>query len=150
SPRSFVVEDVNRDGIPDVIVANQCVLSTDCSIGSVNLLLGNSDGSLSNALVRPSGGFGTFAVAVADLNGDNRPDLIIGSQCQSSSVCSSGVITVVPNFDTFFSFSSGDQGAFCLATADFDGDGRTDLAVCSGGHLNILLSNGNFSFEPAT
>jgi hypothetical protein len=71
---SVAIADVNGDGKPDLIVADQgCVT---CGDGSASVLLGNGDGTFQPGVPYDSGGRFTNFVAVADVNGDGKPDLI--------------------------------------------------------------------------
>src|SRR5215472_12947691 len=74
---SLVVADVNGDGKPDVLVANQCFSHANCAVGGVGVLLGNGNGTFQPALSYASGKGRASSVAVADLNGDGRADLVV-------------------------------------------------------------------------
>ena len=76
---SIAVGDVNGDGHPDVIVANQCQSNSNCSSGSgaVSVLVGNGDGTLQPPITYASGAKDGWSVAVADVNGDMKRDLIV-------------------------------------------------------------------------
>jgi FG-GAP repeat len=39
-PQSIALGDVNGDGKPDLVVANACISASDCSSGTVSVLLG--------------------------------------------------------------------------------------------------------------
>src|SRR5215469_12740269 len=81
SASSVAVADVNRDGKLDLLVANQCVSLNNCNTGSVSVLLGNGDGTFQTAVSYGSGGLDAHSVAVADLNGDGKPDLVVANGC---------------------------------------------------------------------
>jgi autotransporter-associated beta strand protein len=73
-PRAAFIADMNKDGRPDLVVANR-------DEGSVVLLLGNGNGAFGQPMALPLGptkaknGDESRQVAVADFNGDGRPDV---------------------------------------------------------------------------
>src|SRR5262249_59918431 len=71
NPNSVAVGDFNRDGKPDLAVANR--LSNN-----VTILLGDGAGGFSQAASSPVGA-GSFPryMAVGDFNGDDKPDLAV-------------------------------------------------------------------------
>jgi hypothetical protein len=109
---SVAVADVNGDGKPDLLVTNSCVSSSNCANGTVSVLLGNSDGTFHAAVTYDSGGNGGGSVAVADVNGDGRPDLVVANNCASSGSCANGTVSVLlgngdGTFQTAVVYSSG-------------------------------------------
>lgn len=74
---------------------------------------------------------GVDEIAIADIDGDKRPDIILtGSNSLVSimrNTSSGGVIT----FDPPFSYSLSTAGR-ALCVGDFDGDGKIDIAVAAG------------------
>ena len=75
---SVVVGDVNGDGMLDLVVANSCADST-CTNGSVSVLLGNGDGTFKAAVSYGSGGYAASSVAVADVNGDGKQEMVVAN-----------------------------------------------------------------------
>jgi FG-GAP-like repeat/FG-GAP repeat len=73
------VGDVNGAGKPDVLVTNYCTTYTNCD-GTVSALLGNCDGTFQTAVAYDSAGYEAAAVAVADVNGDGKLDLLVGAR----------------------------------------------------------------------
>ena len=94
---SVAVADINGDGEPDLLVANWC--GPYCA-GSVGVLLGNGDGSFQAAVNYGSGGSQPVSVAVADVNGDGKPDLLVANLCVSKSNCANGTVGVLINTGT--------------------------------------------------
>jgi hypothetical protein len=78
--RSVAVADVNGDGKPDLVVANNCASGGDCTKGTVGVLLGNGNGTFRPTVNYSSGGNDLPSVAVADVNGDGKPDLVVSNR----------------------------------------------------------------------
>src|SRR6266550_3610876 len=76
---SVAIADVNGDGKPDLFVANRFACES-CANGSVAVLLGNGDGTFQSAVTYDSGAPQTETLAVVDINGDTKLDLIVGNR----------------------------------------------------------------------
>lgn len=159
---SIAVGDVNGDGKPDLVIANDCASSNNCANGSVGVLLGNGDGTFQAAVSFNTGGFHASSVAVVDVNGDGLADIIVG-ECASSSSCDGTAAVLISNgngtFQTAVPYFAGGYTASAVSVADVNGDGRPDLIVanqcanvddCSNGVIGVLLGNGNGTFVAAT
>ena len=166
---SVAVGDVNGDGKPDLVVTDSCA----CDLG-VAVLLGNGDGTFQTAVAYNSGGAFADSIAIADVNDDGIPDLVVANECGnfSNNTCSgtaeSGVGVLLGNGDGTFraplTFLSGGTFLQSVVVADVDGDGRPDLlavnscafvnaAKCSGtlrnGTVGVLLNTGFGTFRLA-
>ncbi len=134
-----VLADVNGDGIPDLVVCYPGTAST----GSINVLLGNGNGTFQEPLSFASGG-GTYAVAVTDLTGDGKQDIVVanfGGIDTISVLMGNGNGT----FQNRTTYSAGGN-PYSLAIADFTGDGKLDIAVADPTPC-LLLGNGNGTFQ---
>jgi hypothetical protein len=149
---SLAIADVNGDGKPDLLVANEnCPNSATCGLGAVGVLLGNGDGTFQPAVSYGSGAYRAISVAVADVNGDGKADLVVTNLCfYSGSDCpyyETGIVGVLlGNGDGTFQSAqisnSGGKGATGVAAADVNGDGRPDLLVVNlAGSVGVLLNN---------
>src|SRR5208337_82968 len=78
------IGDVSGDGIPDLAVTDECPKLKDgaCTGSKVIVLLGNGDGTFQPEILYGSGGFGLSDIAIGDVNGDGRPDLVVSNYCQ--------------------------------------------------------------------
>jgi hypothetical protein len=122
---AVAVADVNHDGKLDVLVANTCLSGANCEDGGVAVLLGNGDGTFHTAKTYDSGGNTASAIAVADVDGDGNPDLIVSNLCLSNSDCSSGSVGVLfgngnGTFQTTQVFDSGGIFPRGVAVTDID------------------------------
>ncbi len=129
------VADLNGDGNPDTVVSSLCY---DCASGLVSVLLGNGDGTFRTPVTYSSGAYNGLAIAVADMNGDGIPDILVGNLCGDT--CSSSEPTglvglLLGNGDGTFQpaleFNSGGVGAEAILAVDLNGDGKPDIAVAN-------------------
>ena len=142
NPARVAIADFNLDGRPDLAVAN-------LDSKNVSILRGNGDGTftlLGSYSTGTVAGNSPRSVAVADFNGDGKPDLAVTNQ--------SKVVVFLGNGDGTFGaavFYDADNNAHGLAVGDFNGDGKPDLAATnsSSGRISILLGIGNGTFSPA-
>ena len=161
---AVIVGDLNADGRPDLVLANQCQVLGNCSMGSVSVFIGNGDGTFQTPQNYNSDGVFARSLGIGDWNGDMKPDLAIVNQCQSSGACSGTVTMLLGNGDGTFqippSYASGGYDADSVATGDLNRDGKLDLVVanlCQGGNcsqgkngiVSVLLGNGDGTFQSA-
>ena len=158
---SVAVADLNGDGKLDVVVANKFACDTCPTHGALGILLGNGDGTFQPAQTYDSGGSGASGIAIADLNGDGKLDVIVANACAAGTFCDANsttgsVAVLLGNGNGTFQpaqvYSAGNQISLYLALGDFNHDGKLDVVVADGcggcGHRNIavLLGNGNGTF----
>ncbi len=149
---SVAIADVNGDGKPDIVVA-ECDISGNCGNGTVSVLLGNGDGTFQPAVSYSSGGENAESVAIADVNGDGKPDIVVANPCATSDCTSGSVGVLLGNGDGTFQAASItvtpeliSPYVGALVLADFNGDGKLDVASGAGDFL--LLGNGDGTFQP--
>ena len=160
SANGLATADVNGDGKPDVIVANEC--NTDCSAGTVSILINNGDGTFQTGNTYPSGGQYTLWAAAGDLNGDGKADIVLSNQCGVPNVCSSSSVSVLlgngdGTFQSATSYSLTSTNGQSIVLGDVNGDGKLDVVVvfqcdnnnCNSGGADVLLGNGDGTFQPA-
>jgi hypothetical protein len=100
-------------------------------------------------------GDGPGSVAVSDLNGDGKLDLVANSLSGNVSVLlgdGSGGFGAATNFDAGFGSPFSGSGPFSVAVGDLDGDRNRDLAVANGffDSVSVLLGDGSGGFGVAT
>src|SRR5260370_70647 len=87
-----------------------------------------------------SGGPFASSVAVADVNGDDKPDLVVADDSSVGVLLGNGDGT----FQTAVTYSSGGAFLDSVAVADVNGDGSPDLVVANEaglGTIGVLLGN---------
>jgi len=150
--------DFNGDGQPDLAVVNigSFVQSSfTYTNASVSALLGKSDGTFQTA-VNYSVGMSPEAVAVGDFNDDGKPDLAVanaGRHDQFSDTNIGSSVSVLfgkgdGSFQSAVNYSA-EQALRFVSVADFNKDGKPDLAVITNSGVSLLLGQGDGTFQTA-
>ncbi len=152
-PSSVAIADFNKDGHPDLVVANQID-------GTLSILFGNGDGTFQPvattctaptciALAGVTAGTTTTAtspsaVVTGDFNDDGNPDIAV------TDMANSRVLVLLGNGDGTFqppvAYPTG-SNPVALVAQDFDGDGQPDLAIVNQGDgktasvVSVLVGN---------
>jgi hypothetical protein len=139
-PEFVLAGDFTGDGKTDVMMTSDG--------GKVSLLVGNGDGTLGNLTQVPAcaplpGFSGTCGPPVAaDFNGDGKLDLALLPN-------GSGAVGLLLNTgggsfaQCWENALTGQPVGYAVTAADFNGDGRQDVALVEGLNLHVLLNSGH-------
>lgn len=135
----IVVSDLNHDAKPDLIELN-----------SFRVWLGHGDGTFSSLPLPAVGQHNLPQGAVAELNGDGNPDLVVVDQVTNQLFIRFG--RGDGTFADGETFSTGGAPS-AVAIADYDGDGRNDILVAHSGtnwvYIYPNLGDGTFGHASA-
>jgi Big-like domain-containing protein/VCBS repeat protein len=123
---SITIADVNGDGNEDLLLA----ISNGGGLAGV--LLGNGDGTFQPCTTYGTGGVYPFPITVGDLNGDGKPDLVVGNFFgQAGNTTTVGVL--LGNGDGTFrpavTYFSGGNQVTAVLVAGLRGNGKLDVVV---------------------
>ena len=144
----IAVADLNGDGKLDLVIAASNVdgMGPLNSKGAISVLLGNGDGTFKPNVDYTIGAAAT-SVAIGDLNGDGKPDLVVSDFASGSQ---RGVVAVLLGFgDGTFQkavrYAVSSTGAASVVIGDFNGDGALDVASASPADqtVTVLLGKGD-------
>jgi hypothetical protein len=141
TPTSVAGADFNGDGKIDLVVTNS-------NQNSVSVLLGEGGANFGTEVKYPAG-FSPRQVVIGDYNSDGKLDLAVanGTCCQNPQSVSVLLGNGTGGFGALTAFTAG-TNASAIVSADFNNDGKADLAVVNNADNNIslLLGNGSGGF----
>jgi len=134
--------DLNHDGKQDFAIVSQTCLY--CGYGNVFVVFGNGDGTFETPVLYECGGGYPISVAIADINGDGQPDLVVANAVLELDDSDQNDVAVLPGngdgtFQTPVAFLAG-KDPKSMALGDFNLDGKPDVAVVFDGGLNVLTN----------
>lgn len=140
APASIVSGDFNRDGHPDMAVANNG--------SSISILLGSGTGGFvptNNPPVIPNGA--PNKMATGDFNLDGKLDIVSVDQLSGS------INILLGDGNGGFTLAGAPLSvadtAYAVGVADINLDGKPDLALAGQSKVTILLGNGSGGFTQA-
>ncbi len=133
-PTALAAVDFNHDGKLDLVTAGA---------NGIGILIGHGDGTFAATDYY----FGYAPMAVGDFNGDGNMDLVAGNSYGGgmSLYLNNGDGTLQANRTYLAAVYVLSPGG--LATGDFNGDGKLDIATAAGLTLQVLLGNGDGTFR---
>ena len=153
NPRSVVAADFNLDTLPDLVVVNGNDNTVSVFINTT--VLGSAP--TFSPRVDFATGTGPFFVAVADVDGDLLPDIVVAdNQDNTVSVLINTTVplSTTPSFAAAVPFAAG-FGPVSVAAVDVNGDGLADLITADqfDNTLSVLINTtlvpGTPTFDPA-
>jgi len=144
--------DVNGDGKADIVatVNNNCVTSQ----GQVAVLSGLGTGKFSKPVYYSTGSTAQPGdVFLEDLNGDGKPDMVISNSDGTISILLNKGKGIYGTATLISSVAALSPHLNALAIADFNGNGKLDIAAASyypgnySGNVYLLLGNGDGTFQ---
>jgi hypothetical protein len=145
--------DVNGDGKPDLVATLQDATFSGCQNHTVAVMGGLGNGKFGPAHYYPTGATGQeYQVYLVDVNGDGHPDIITSNNDGSISVLlnkGNGTFNAPKLITGVESLNAADNQ---LTFADFNGDGKLDIAVAANSTphdvqaVYVLLGNGTGTF----
>ncbi len=138
--RNLKFQDLDRDGRCDLVMPNMAERG-------VTVLFGDGRGGFRGSERPPNpAGPSPFTVAVADINGDGRPDIAVGNYSGQGDDASGDGLTFLlgdgrGSFQLGPRISTGRSSAD-VALGDVNGDGIADAATVNAGSRDITLAFG--------
>jgi len=149
SPYPGALGDLNQDGHLDIIATSTARRTRDqeAATRALTVLYGDGKGGFSSATV-PLRTVLPWFVAVADLNRDNKPDLVVTHAERNELTILFGDGEGGFSEVTGSPFDLG-HSAWYVAVADLNEDSNADVLAAAGNGVRVMLGDGSGGFRPA-
>ena len=152
-PRSLTAVDLNRDGNPDVLVANNCSneVCVNSTVGVASVLMGNVNGSFQTPVNYNDNAWQPVSIAGGDVDGDGAADAVVLNTCAEGQTCDgstqtfsylagvgNGTLLQPPALKFLPSIEHTSPQAVILA--DLNNDGKPDLVFIDWNSLGVMLN----------
>jgi hypothetical protein len=136
APLGIAAADLNADGNPDLLVANR---DSDAVSVHVNTTLPGSATMTYSPRLDITTGSEPHSVATGDINGDGKPDVVVGNRTSSTvtvllNTTPAGAATA--SFAVGVNFST--PSPWTVDVGDVNADGKPDLVLSAGGVVVLL------------
>jgi hypothetical protein len=154
---SVAVADLNGDGLPDVVTVYAYVAGAPPHPGFVAVYLQDA-ANPGHFLAASTYAVGNdpVSVAVTDLDGDGRPDIVTANAILSTNGLGESSVSVLlqdaahaGRYLPAVSYPTGPDPVM-VAIGDLNGDGKPDLAVADSSGISVLLQDAAGRFFPKT
>jgi hypothetical protein len=146
---NLTVGDINRDGVPDLVIG----AAGNSSSLVLTALIGVGDGTFGAPIASPiSSVLVEYKVGIGDFDDDGVPDIVYSDGYEYLYFMKGdgnghfGTPISFPTYDPSKYVGYGMQDIFVF---DLNGDGHPDLIGPGGNGLNVLLGQGGGKFSPA-
>ncbi len=149
-PYSVALGDLDGDGKLDIAIANESNNTVSVFRNTSNI--GNITASSFAGKVDFTTGDLPFSVAIADIDGDGKPDMVVANSDSANvsvfrNKCIPGAISS-NSFAAKVGFKAG-NAPYSAAVADIDGDGKPDIAVANYNSNTISVLHNIPTFPPS-
>jgi VCBS repeat protein len=143
-PITVKMADMNGDGAVDLVAANLSA-GTD-GVGSSGVSVVLQDTTNPGTFLAPvtyAAQAGVIHLAIADIDGDTKPDVVTANLGPSPSGSVSVLLQsptqpgVLQPAQSYAAFGQ----PLCVAVADLNGDGRPDIAIADGGTATVMIQS---------
>ncbi len=147
SPVGIAAADFNGDGHLDLAAVNSAT-------NDVTILLGNGDGTFTEAASSPIGvGTSPSGIVTGDFNGDGRADFAVTNFADNtvSVFLGDGAGGFIEATGSPIALGGSATGPSAIVAADFNSDGHLDLAIAdkTSNSVTVLLGKGDGTFTEA-